>query len=161
MIYCGPGNNGGDGLAAARHLSSRHGATARVFLTCEPDPERCPDAALQLRILRNAGHPVAVGELPPLASPEDVVIDALFGTGLTRGIEGAAATWVERFNESPGRKLCVDIPSGLHGDRGVPLGPTCRGETTVTFAAAKPGLLVPGAREYVGKIIVADLGLPG
>ena len=78
LIYCGPGNNGGDGLAAARFL----GRGARIYLTKEPDTEQSPDAALQLTILRRAGHPVAVGELPPLASADEVVIDALFGTGL-------------------------------------------------------------------------------
>jgi NAD(P)H-hydrate epimerase len=156
VVYCGPGNNGGDGLAAARHLGRR----ARVFLTREPDPGCSPDAVVQLTILRRAGHPVSVGELPPLGLPEDVLIDALFGTGLTRALSGDVANFVERFNESPGKKLCVDIPSGLHGDDGVALGPTCRGDKTVTFAAAKHGLLVPGAKDYVGELVVVGLGLP-
>jgi len=156
VIYCGPGNNGGDGLAAARFLGRRAG----VFLTKEPDPERSPDAALQLTILRNAGYAVAVGELPSLAGADDVVIDALFGTGLTRPLAGEVVGWVERFNESPGAKLCVDIPSGLHGDTGEVLGVACRGDRTVTFAAAKHGLLKASAADYVGALIVADLGIP-
>ena len=156
VIYCGPGNNGGDGLAAARHL----GRAARVFLTREPDPRKSPDAALQLDVLRRAGHPVHVGELPPLAGEGDVLIDALLGTGLERELQGAVAAWVARFNESPGRKLCVDIPTGLHGDTGAVLGIACRGEKTVTFAACKHGLVAPGARDFVGEIVVAGLGLP-
>jgi NAD(P)H-hydrate epimerase len=156
LVYAGHGNNGGDGLAAARFLGRR----ARVFLTREPDPVRSPDAALQLRILRNAGWAIAVGELPPVAGPADVLIDALFGTGLTRPLEGEVVNWVERFNESPGNRLCVDIPSGLHGDTGEVLGVACRGDRTVTFAAAKHGLLVPSAAAYVGELVVASLGLP-
>jgi NAD(P)H-hydrate epimerase len=115
---------------------------------------------LQLTILRRAGHPVVVGEVPPLAGADDVVIDALFGTGLMRALEGEARRWVDRFNESPGAKLCVDIPSGLHGDTGAVLGAACRGDRTVTFAAAKHGLLVAGAAEFVGELVVAGLGIP-
>lgn len=156
-ILCGPGNNGGDGLAAARHL----GRAARVHLTAEPDSARSPDAALQLRILRAAGHPVAVGELPgPGEGDGDVWIDALFGTGLTRALEGEPARWVERFNAARGPKICVDIPSGLHGDTGQALGPTCRADVTVTFEAPKTGLLAPDAAPWVGEIVVAKLGLP-
>jgi NAD(P)H-hydrate epimerase len=156
LIYCGPGNNGGDGLAAARHL----GRGARAYLISEPAPDRCPDAALQLSILRNAGVVVPVGELPPYAEPGDVVIDAMFGTGLARDLDGTAAEWVERFNASPGRKLAVDIPSGLHGDSGEVLGVACRVETTVTFVAPKLGLVTAGAPQYVGRLVVVGLGLP-
>lgn len=154
LIYCGPGNNGGDGLAMARHL----GRVARVFLIEEPDPQRCPDAALQLTILRNAGHPVSVGELPTDGADTDVIIDAMFGTGLSRPLTGAAADWVTQFNRSPGRKLSVDIPSGLHGDTGEILGIACRADQTVTFVAPKTGLLT--APEHVGELVVVGLGLP-
>lgn len=154
VIYCGPGNNGGDGLAMARHL----GRSARVFLMAEPDAQRCPDAALQLSVLRNAGHPVTVGELPPPGLDTDVIVDAMFGTGLSRPLKDSAVAWVEQFNRSPGHKLCVDIPSGLDGDTGAELGIACRAETTVTFVAPKPGLLK--APSHVGKLIVVGLGLP-
>lgn len=157
LILCGPGNNGGDGMAAARHL----GRGARVFLLAEPDPERAKDAATQLAILRRAGYPVAVGELPaPLPDERCVWIDALFGTGLTRPLEGDAARWVRAFNAGAGPKLSVDIPSGLHGDTGEVLGVACRADVTVTFAAPKTGLLAPAARGHVGKLVVVPLGLP-
>jgi NAD(P)H-hydrate epimerase len=156
VVLCGPGNNGGDGLAAARHL----GAGARVFLLAEPDAQRAPDAALQLRILRNAGFAVEVGRLPEPDAERSVWIDALFGTGLTRPLGGAAARWVEFFNAAAGPKLCVDIPSGLHGDRGDVLGVACRADVTVTFEAPKHGLLVPAARALVGRLVVVPLGLP-
>ena len=87
-------------------------------------------------------------------------IDALFGTGLVRPLEGEVVRWVERFNESPGPKLCVDIPSGLHGDTGEVLGVACRGDRTVTFAAAKHGLLTADAAAFVGELVVAGLGIP-
>lgn len=155
IILCGPGNNGGDGLGAARHL----GRAAQIYLLKEPDAERCPDAALQLRILRAAGHPVVVGELP--ASTETGVwIDALYGTGLDRAIEGDGGRWITVFNQGRGAKLSVDIPSGLHGDTGEVLGVACKADLTVTFAAAKHGLLASSAQPYVGRIAVVSLGLP-
>ncbi len=157
VVLCGPGNNGGDGLGAVRHLRGR----VQVALLAEPDPARCPDAALQYRILRAAGIAVEVGALPALADDERAVwIDALFGTGLGRPVTGTARAWIEAFNAAPGAKLSVDIPSGLHGDRGAVLGVACRADVTVTFAAAKPGLLVAAARGFVGRLVVAPLGLP-
>ncbi|HLU38298.1 MAG TPA: NAD(P)H-hydrate epimerase [Planctomycetota bacterium] len=157
VILCGSGNNGGDGLAAARHLGRR----ARVHLLAEPDPERHPDAALQLAILRAAGHEVLLGVPPdPIADGSAVWIDALFGTGLVRPITGEARRWIERFNATPGARLGVDIPSGLHGDTGEVLGIAARCHRTVTFAAPKVGMLVPSAREYVGELLVAPLGIP-
>lgn len=158
VILCGPGNNGGDGVAAARHL----GRSARVLLLAEPDPQRSPDAALQLRILRAADHPIESGAAARLDLDRDAVwIDALFGTGLTRPLEGRAAEWVAAFNAAHGPKLAVDVPSGLHGDLGEPLGVTCRVDVTVTFAAKKRGLVADAARDFVGRIVVAPLGIPG
>ncbi|MHC5063126.1 MAG: NAD(P)H-hydrate epimerase [Planctomycetota bacterium] len=154
IILCGPGNNGGDGLAAARHL----GRAAQVYLLKEPDPQRAPDAYLQLEILRAAGHPAHLGELPENQS--GVWIDALLGTGLDRPVKGAVADWIAAFNAGQGPKLAVDIPSGLNGDTGEVLGIACRADRTVTFAAAKHGLLAEAAREYVGEVEVAGLGIP-
>lgn len=155
IILCGPGNNGGDGLAAARHL----GAAAQVYLLKEPNVEHCPDAALQLSILRAAGHQVVVAELPP-STEACVWIDALYGTGLDRAIEGEGRRWIEAFNQGRGPKLCVDIPSGLHGDSGEVLGVACKADLTVTFAAAKHGLLADSAKDYVGRIEIVSLGIP-
>ncbi len=157
FIYCGPGNNGGDGLAAARHL----GAAAKVYLWAEPNPKTAPDAYLQLQILCKAGYEIEVGALPPEDLPADAVcVDAMFGTGLTRELSGVPRTWVEHFNGAKARKLSVDIPSGLHGDTGHVLGVACRAEVTVTFVAPKLGMLLPVAQDYVGDICVVGLGLP-
>lgn len=158
VVLCGAGNNGGDGLAAARHL----GPGCRVHLLAEPDPERSPDAALQLGILRRAGYRIEVrSDAIPSAEPGTVWIDALFGTGLTRPVEGRAAAWIDAMNGARGPKLAVDVPSGLHGDRGIPLGPACvRADVTATFEAPKIGLLAPSAAPFVGRIEVVPLGLP-
>jgi hydroxyethylthiazole kinase-like uncharacterized protein yjeF len=157
VVLCGPGNNGGDGLAAARHL----GAACAVHLLAEPDPARAPDAALQLRILRNAGREVRVGSPPDPASGRGAVwIDALFGIGLSKPLSGAAAEWVAAFNAAEGTKIAVDVPSGLDADSGAVLSVACQADVTVTFVAPKRGMLVPAARPYVGRIVVASLGLP-
>ncbi len=157
VVLCGPGNNGGDGLAAARLLGPR----GAIHLMAEPDPNRSPDASLQLEILRRAGYPIVVGEPPdPDEHRHAVWIDGLFGTGLTRPLTGEGARWVEVFNAGAGPKLSVDIPSGLHGDTGEVLGVACRADVTVTFAAAKVGLTVKNAKRFVGRIVVAPLGVP-
>lgn len=158
VILCGKGNNGGDGLAAARHLGPER---CRIHLLGEPDPERSPDAALQLRILRAAGWEVPASKDVPADDPGAVWIDALFGTGLERAVEGAAAEWIAAMNAAVGPKLAVDLPSGLHGDRGEPLGAACvRADVTTTFAAMKQGLAMAGAREYCGRVVVVPLGIP-
>jgi NAD(P)H-hydrate epimerase len=157
LVLAGPGNNGGDGLAAARHL----GSGAAVHLLAEPDPSKAPDAALQLRILRAAGHRVVVGALPDAAPPAGAVwIDALFGTGFDRPLQGEALRWVGFFNAAAGPKLCIDIPSGLHGDTGAVLGGACRGDVTVTFAAVKVGMTRGEGPALCGRIVVEGLGLP-
>jgi NAD(P)H-hydrate epimerase len=102
-----------------------------------------------------------VGALPaPGQHAGAVVIDALFGTGLDRPLAGEALRWVQFFNAASGRKLCVDIPSGLHGDTGEVLGDACRGDVTVTFAAPKLGMTRGEGPQRCGRIVVEGLGLP-
>jgi hydroxyethylthiazole kinase-like uncharacterized protein yjeF len=158
VVLCGPGNNGGDGLAAARHLGRDRCA---VHVLAAPDPAKTPDAALQLRILRAAGWTVATGDAPrPLAHRGEVWIDALFGTGLERPLTGAALLWVEICNAARGPKVAVDIPSGLHGDSGAVLGDAVRADVTVTFVAPKVGMTVGEGPARCGNVVVAGLGLP-
>lgn len=158
VVLAGPGNNGGDGLAAVRHLGV---ARCTVHLLAEPDPHKCADAALQARVLRAAGARFVVGALPELDAHAGAVwIDALFGTGLDRELTGPSRAWVEAFDRARGPKLSVDIPSGLHGDTGVVLGAACHAEVTVTFVAPKLGMLTPSGRAHCGRIEVVGLGLP-
>jgi hydroxyethylthiazole kinase-like uncharacterized protein yjeF len=158
VILAGAGNNGGDGLAAARHLGRDRCA---VHLLAEPDPQQTPDAALQARILRAAGWPIVVGELPdPAAHRGAVWIDALFGTGLTRDLTGAARAWVEAIDRAEGTKLAVDIPSGLCGDTGTVRGAAVHADVTVTFVACKRGMRTATGAAHCGRIVVVGLGLP-
>ncbi len=158
VVLAGPGNNGGDGLAAARHLGV---ARCAIHLLAEPDAQKSPDAALQLRILRAAGVPITVGALPDLDAHAGAVwIDALFGTGLTRELTGSARAWVLACDRARGAKLAVDIPSGLHGDTGMVLGAAVHADVTVTFVAKKRGLVVGDGPSHAGRIVIAGLGLP-
>ncbi|HEB53724.1 MAG TPA: NAD(P)H-hydrate epimerase [bacterium] len=158
VLLCGAGNNGGDGLACARHLGF---ARCAIHLLGEPDPERCPDAALQLRILRAAGATIRLGVPPDAAEHSGAVwIDAMFGTGLARALRGDAKAWVETFNYATGHKIAVDIPSGLHGDTGEVLGVACKADVTVTFVAPKRGMATDQGAGHCGRIEVAGLGLP-
>lgn len=158
VVFAGAGNNGGDGLAAARHLGWRR---CTIHLLAEPDPRKSPDAALQARILRAAGAPLVVGALPDTAASVGAVcLDALFGTGLDRELVGAPRAWVEAFERRRGPKLAVDMPSGLHGDTGVVLGAAVHADVTVTFVAKKRGMTTPGGLAHCGRIVVAGLGLP-
>lgn len=158
VVLAGAGNNGGDGLAAVRHLGWRRCA---VHVLAEPDASKSPDASLQLRVLRAAGVPVVVGALPELALHEGAVwIDALFGTGLDRELAGAPRAWVEAFAQVRGPVLAVDIPSGLHGDSGAVLGAAVRADVTVTFVLPKRGMVTANGLAHCGRVVIAGLGLP-
>jgi NAD(P)H-hydrate epimerase len=158
VVLCGAGNNGGDGLAAARHLGFGRCA---LHLLAEPDPAKAPDAALQATVLRNAGAALAVGVLPDATAHHGAVwIDALFGTGLDRELREPARSWVEAFNRAIGPKLSVDVPSGLHGDTGAVLGVACRADVTVTFVGKKQGMVTGAGPTCCGRIEVVGLGLP-
>lgn len=164
VVLCGPGNNGGDGMALARHLSNL-GVPVSVVAAGEPgDPGS--DAGINRRIADRMGIP----RLEPDALPESpaetpgLVVDALFGTGLTRPIEGAAAdlvAWAARARSRGALVLAVDTPSGLDAQTGEPLGGACvRADRTVTLAAVKPGLSRLEAQAFVGDLAVVDIGAP-
>ncbi len=165
-IFCGPGNNGGDGLALARHLDGR-GYEVAVFLAAF-GRELSDDCAAQLDVLghHEAVEVVELGEdddlAPALAAARehDLVVDALFGTGLGRPLEGRFAELVEGIGELPLPVLAVDLPSGLSGSRAEIAGPYVVADATVTFAAPKVAHVLPPACEAVGELVVADLGLP-
>jgi NAD(P)H-hydrate epimerase len=156
-IVCGTGNNGGDGYALARHLRNDR---AIPLLTMLGPPRPGSDAALNLEICRRMRiHEVGPRDIAFDAI--DLVVDALFGTGLDRPIEGPAAALIHMINDHHVPVLAVDIPSGLDCDTGRPLGDAVvRASRTVTFVGHKPGLLQPHAREYAGEVVVADIGAP-
>ena len=153
-VLCGPGNNGGDGFVAARHLIKRGFA---VRLGFDDDPGRLPaDAAAMAK--RWTGPVAALGE--GLLEGADVVVDALFGAGLARPIEGSVAALIEALNATALPVIAVDVPSGIDGTTGTVRGIAVKATATVTFFRLKPGhLLLPG-RIHCGETSVVDIGIP-
>ena len=149
VVVCGVGNNAGDGLAAARHLH-RWGRLAGV---CCVDVTRLRGpAAGQLEALGKLGIEVA----SDLRLDEaDLVVDAIFGTGLSRAPEGKFAAWIEAINASEKSIIAVDVPSGLDADTGVAYAPTVRADVTITLGLPKPGL-----SKVAGRVVLADIGVP-
>ena len=166
VACCGKGNNGGDGLVLARHLDNRR-LDVRVLLFGRPE-ELTPDAALNWQVLTRAGISVEVyaGESPDLDRVRDElknaewIVDGLFGTGLRGPLRAPFDDIVGLINGSTARVLAVDIPSGLDGDTGRPLGPTVRAQHTGTFLAVKAGFVQPESREWTGEVHLIDIGLP-
>ena len=153
-VLCGPGNNGGDGFVAARHLRGL-GYDVTVALLGDRAALKGDAAAMAQRY---------AGTVAPLSTSSlegaELIVDALFGAGLTRPLEGAAAAAVEAINRSGCPVLAVDVPSGLDGTTGIAAGAVVHAQRTATFFRRKPGhLLLPG-REYCGLVRAADIGIP-
>jgi hydroxyethylthiazole kinase-like uncharacterized protein yjeF len=153
-VVCGVGNNAGDGLAAARHLH-RWGKLAGVF--CIDIARLQGAAARELVALRRIG--VAVSSDLRLDGAT-AVVDAIFGTGLSRRPEGAFAKWIDAVNASQKQVIAVDVPSGLDADTGVAYSPSVQAHTTVTLGLPKPGLLAADGPRLAGDVWVADIGVP-
>ncbi len=161
VVAAAKGNNGGDGLVAARYLAS-WGARVEVFLLAGPD-ELSPDAAANYRRFREQGGQVRTGDtslLEGMLREADLAVDALFGFGFRGRAEGPFAEAIEALNRSGVPVLSVDLPSGVDASTGAVDGPAVRATRTVTLAWPKVGLyLYPGA-EFVGELAVADIGIP-
>ena len=154
LVLCGPGNNGGDGWVVARHLR-RAGWPVRVA-TLVPPEQLKGDAAWAARQWNGGSE--ALTE-PGLAGAE-LIVDALFGAGLARPLDGVARTVVESLAAGDRPVIAVDVPSGLDGTTGAILGAAPRAALTVTFCRLKPGhLLLPG-RSHCGPTVLADIGIP-
>lgn len=168
LVLCGPGNNGGDGLVVARTLENR-GRRARVVFVGAPEKLEGAqgDVALMARLWRGLGQEIefaadasAVRALAPALARAPLVVDALFGTGLTRAL-GEPWTELIRLLRSAGRPvLAVDVPSGLDADTGLELGAAVRASVTVTFVARKPGFARALGPEACGRVVVAEIGIP-
>ncbi|MBS0334521.1 MAG: NAD(P)H-hydrate dehydratase [Proteobacteria bacterium] len=149
VVICGPGNNGGDGYVVARLLKDR-GWPVEVRSFGEPATQ---DAQAMSARWSGTTKPLN-GRLEP-----GVWIDALFGAGLSRALEGAAAAAALAMAEAPEKVVAVDIPSGVPGDTGKPVGPAAAAALTVTFHAKKPAHLLEPGRSRCGEVVVADIGL--
>jgi len=154
VVLCGPGNNGGDGFVAARHLKERG---YKVRLGFDGDEAHLPeDAAFMAKRFAGAHEPLRSEVL----AGADVVVDALFGAGLARPIERKLAAFVESLNASGLPVVAVDVPSGVDGTTGEVRGVAVRAAATVTFFRLKPGhLLLPG-RIHCGEVSLVDIGIP-
>lgn len=159
VVVCGTGNNGGDGLVAARHLAVLGVPVQAVF---PKQPDRLHgDPAENLERARKAGVEIQVGLTPERLAACDVAVDAIFGTGLTRDVEGEPAKAIRLLSERPDRVavVAVDLPSGLHADTGQPLGEAVRADVTVTIGLPKLGLALSPGREIAGAVRVARIGI--
>lgn len=164
-ILAGRGNNGGDGYVIARYLINR-GVWVKVFLLAEHSKVR-GDARLNLDILlkMNASivevtdHDVWKAVLPELEGYQ-LIVDAIFGTGLRSDITGLIKAIVNDINSLPVPKVAVDLPSGLHADTGNVLGACVKAERTLTFALPKRGLLLYPGVDFTGRLKVVDIGIP-
>lgn len=164
VILAGRGNNGGDGYVIARYLLER-GWQVQVLVLASRNEIR-GDARTNLDLLSDAvlsfcpregelvkKHADALGQA-------DVVVDALLGTGLRSDLQGNYLEAVALINAAPGKVVAVDIPSGIHGTTGRILGKAVRADMTVTFGLAKLGHVLYPAADYVGRLVIVDIGIP-
>ncbi len=171
LIVCGPGNNGGDGLALARHLDNA-GLEIRIVLTGDPAKIQ-GDAATNFTIADSMNLPITyLGSTAPSDAlvracdgwdAPDLIVDALLGTGLSRPVEEPLLSLINAINDLRPKAagiLCVDIPSGLDCDTGRVLGAAVCADTTVSFVGLKVGFLNLSAQAFLGDVIVADIGAP-
>ncbi len=163
-VLCGPGNNGGDGYGAGRFLAS-WGLPVRI-LRCALRPPASGDAGLEHGL---AGRGVSIEDafqrpalVAEVLAETEVAVDALFGVGLTRDLEGPYPGWIRDLNAAACLRLAVDVPSGLDADTGAPRPVAVMADVTVTMALPKRGLVAPGGgADHAGIVIEADIGLPG
>lgn len=162
-IVCGTGNNGGDGLAIARHLVLKN---KDVHLLIIGNPAKgSKDFNINLDILKNMDvsftnikDETALSKLGKSLNNNQITIDAIFGIGISRDVEGIYSSVIKLINKNSKNILSVDIPSGLDGDTGKVLGICVKASKTVTFHMAKAGL--ENAETYTGNLIVESIGIP-
>jgi NAD(P)H-hydrate epimerase len=165
VVFCGKGNNGGDGLVTARHLK-RRGVAPEVFLVARGDDLE-GDAAVNLARAREDG--VTIVEVADESAwsrnvleidRDAIVVDALLGTGVTGGARGMIARAIDAINASPATVVAIDLPSGADADSGRLAGPTVRAHRTLTLCRPKPCLVMEPAASHAGPWRVLDIGIP-
>ncbi|MFV1958330.1 MAG: NAD(P)H-hydrate epimerase [Planctomycetota bacterium] len=164
VVLCAPGNNGGDGYGAARFLAS-WGLPLRV-LRCAPSAVASGGAGFEQRLFAADGTIEDAWAGPERVSEAlreaEVAVDALFGVGLTRALEGPYPDWIRDLNAAPVLRLAVDVPSGLDADNGATRPVAVRADVTATMGLPKGGLLAAGGgAEHAGQVVEIDIGLPG
>ena len=162
-VVCGKGNNGGDGFVVARRALAA-GCTTSVVLLCEPDEVR-GDAALFMSAYRRLGGNVviATNEAALKAAYASLghcatLVDAILGTGVRGEVRGFLRAAIEGWPRE--YTVAVDVPSGMDADTGAPCGSCVRADVTVTFQFSKRGFENPAAAAFLGRLVVADIGIP-
>ncbi len=160
-VFCGKGNNGGDGFAAARHLHNM-GAEVSVYLVC--GNEFKGDAKINFDIIKKMNVNIDVvsdtENLKYIIRSNDIIIDAIYGTGIHGTVGGISYDVINEINENSKYTLAVDVPSGINSDSGEICGICIKADKTVTFAAYKVGMLMFPAADYTGKVSVKDISIP-
>lgn len=152
VVLAGPGNNGGDAFVAAQRLRDL-GRKVSLF-DLAPKAARTPEGQKALDQLTGARQPLEDMRL----QPDDIVLDGLFGAGLSRPLEGESAYAAEQVNASGARVVAIDVPSGVNGDRGVVDGLAIRADMTVTFCCKKPAHVLQPAAQLCGDVVPAEIG---
>ncbi len=169
LVACGGGGNGGDGWAVARLLANRgvEVLVASIGPT-RPGSDAAVNEEITRRLARIPGSPLEIRDaldadgIATLArdASDRVVVDALFGVGLARPIDGIARGIIDAITAAAATVVAVDLPSGLDANSGRPLGPCMRADVTATMVAPKTGLLAPDAASWSGRIEIVDIGTP-
>lgn len=161
FVLCGRGNNGGDGLAVARHL---YNAGAKVEIVLVAGSEFTGDAKINYDIAEGMDIPMCelyhIDSLAHKVSESDVIIDAILGTGISGGVRDDVADVIETINANAKYVLSVDVPSGINSDTGEVLTVAVKADDTVTFGAYKLGMFLYPAADYTGEITVAAISIP-
>lgn len=158
-VFCGGGNNGGDGFVIARHLISA-GKEVTTYLLKKPS-EYKGDAKTNLDALKSiSGNLKRMNRDFSVYKKSELIVDAIFGTGIDREIKSPTNEIIKKINSLRTPKISVDIPSGLDSDSGKPLGIAVKAEATVTFILPKPGLVTYPGIEYTGELFIADITTP-
>lgn len=153
LVVCGSGNNGGDGYAIARLLHIK-GYNVSIFFVGK-EASRSSENLAQKNICDYYQIPV----IDVIDNKYDIIIDAVFGTGLSRNIEGALSETIDRLNSIDGYKVAVDIPSGIHDTTGLVMGNAFKADLTVAIAFAKRGIMLQPGNQYAGKVTITDIGI--
>jgi NAD(P)H-hydrate epimerase len=166
VVVAGTGNNGGDGFVVARHLAA-YGSLVRVFLLGRDEEVKTPEASHNLRILRQMKRSVELCTLSDASfldrlrqalAEADVIVDAIFGTGIRGQLREPHASVIAMINASRAYRIAVDVPSGLDPLTGEVCGTAVRADATITFHRAKRGLFA--RQDLVGELLVANIGIP-
>ncbi len=165
-IFCGKGNNGGDGFVIARHLYNKSVGISVYLTTKISNVLTGGDASTNLKILLNMNIEIKelqdsdINEIGKELHSCNLIVDAIFGTGLSGEIRETVKSLISNINDSNIPVVSVDIPSGLDCDKGTVLGIAVKASKTVTFVASKTGFFKESGKEHAGELIVSDISVP-